>query len=187
MSVVVGKKVGFKGVVLSIAMGFLFAFQWNVAKAQQIDRQGRDFFEAFQDAVDVLDFERLQDFMHFPFQTRYWIDDLDSLSDAEKVHGFVAVDEYDQYASEIFNGYVQDVVVGAGIHNLQEIDVEASGSYYKELAKAVDSGARMYELFRQFEDPDSGEENHVAFVFGKVNGQYKILSYHDKWPIKEVE
>jgi hypothetical protein len=52
------------------------------------------------------------------------------------------------------------------------------------LKKITICKSKMYEIYFQYPEKNTQSENYFAFVFGKVNGQFKVLSTYSKWPIK---
>ncbi|MDB5087085.1 MAG: hypothetical protein JWR09_1079, partial [Mucilaginibacter sp.] len=68
--------------------------------------------------------------------------------------------------------------------DLSEIDSATPEDYYKTVGKVTDKGSTLYELQQQYEQ-DNGKETSYGFVFGKVKGQYKIISYFCPWPLKD--
>jgi hypothetical protein len=147
--------------------------------------EGSEFFSQFRNSVYELDIDALGQMMHFPFQTGYWIDGIDSLTAEEKSFSAIQQEEYPDYAEDIYNGFVQEGVEQASAGDLREIDLTASGSYYQYLSKLVDPGTSLWELYRRFDDPETGDPEFFGFVFGKIKGEFKVLAYHDPWPVRE--
>ena len=49
----------------------------------------------------------------------------------------------------------------------------------------TDAGTKMYEVHKAYPDQNSNKQRFFTFVFGKVNGSYKLIGYHRNMPVKE--
>ena len=91
--------------------------------------------------------------------------------------------EYPQYANVFFSADALRLIPKSKEDDLSEIDKDTPENYYKTIAKVTDKGSKLYELQQQYVQ-DNGKETSYGFVFGKVRGQYKIISYYCPWPVK---
>jgi len=56
-------------------------------------------------------------------------------------------------------------------------------TYFDDIFTKDDKGSTLFELQKQYAQ-DNGQETSFGFVFGKVRGIYKIISYYRPWPLK---
>lgn len=92
--------------------------------------------------------------------------------------------EFNNYKSEIFNADVIKILPQCKEDNLSEIDDKTDEVYYQSLKKLTDSGSKMYEVYMQYPESNTQAESYFSFIFGKVNGKFKMLSTYAKWPVK---
>ena len=96
----------------------------------------------------------------------------------------ISLIEFDSYKSAIFNADVMRILPLCKEDNLSEIDKKTDEVYYQSLKKLTDTGSKMYEVYMQYPESNTQAESYFSFIFGKVNGQFKILSTYAKWPVK---
>ncbi|WP_134088831.1 hypothetical protein [Olivibacter sp. XZL3] len=155
------------------------------AFSQKLDKEFKSFYKGFQRNVEADRIDEIKQVMCFPFQTIYWIDDLNTLSEEEKSDGLIDAQEFEQYRASIFNEDVKRIVAVRDAEQVQQIDVASSGDYYKRLANLIDPGSTLLELYCQYGENSTVGDDYFAFVFGKIKGEYRILSYYTNTRIKE--
>lgn len=153
--------------------------------AQKIDNEFKQFYNNFQKCVAIKDSVALKDMIHYPLQTVYWIDDLNHFTEEEKEDGLINAEQFDKYAHVIFHQDVQRLVPKMEVERIQQIDVAASGDYYKRLGALIDDKSSLLELYCQYSEGSSVGDDYFAFIFGKVNDEYKVIAYYGKERIKE--
>ncbi|RPD43286.1 hypothetical protein EG028_03030 [Chitinophaga barathri] len=123
--------------------------------------------------------------MYFPLQTaQQWTNqDLRDMA-VDKEGGKVSRQEFNSYRENIFNRDVLRLLPDAKEGELSEIDARSPEDYYKLLRKCTDRATKMYEVYMQYPEKNGTAENYFAFVFGRVKGQYKVIGYYAKWPVK---
>lgn len=146
------------------------------------------FFDAFCEAVKQKDKKQLESMLFFPFQTgNIWRnDDIPHMKDPAMNERFnqVAKKEYNEYFNNIFHPDVIRMLPGTEGEEIAEIAGDTEDDYYLRLKRHTDAGSKMYEVYVQYVEQHRPNESYFAFVFGKVKGQYKALSYYAKWPVK---
>lgn len=155
------------------------------ASAQKIDGKFKSFYKTFQEAIKTDRLDVLSAKMYFPFQTIYWVDDINELSEEEKMDGLIDSNDFKRYHSTIFHKDVKRLVPQMEIERIQQIDIASSGDYYKKLGQLVDDQSTLYELYCQYAEDSTVGDDYFAFIFGKVNNEYKVLAYYSKFRIKE--
>lgn len=153
--------------------------------AQKMDGKLKTFYKTFQESIRTDDINALSGSMYFPFQTIYWVDGVNELNEEEKADGLIKKEEFAHLASKIYHSDVKRLIPKMDIEHLQQIDVESSGDYYRQLAKVVDGQNSLYELYCQYSEDSTVGDDYFAFIFGKVNNEYKVLAYYSKGRIKE--
>lgn len=148
------------------------------ASGQKTERSMELLFRDFQETVKNQDTAALKQLAHFPFRTGYWIDGVDSLSADQKAAGLLDNNQFSDRIDHILTPDVLRLVPRADPKRLLRIDVAASGSYYRELASQCDPGSPLYELYLSFTDNGQVGSRYVAFIFGRVNQQYKVLAHY---------
>ncbi len=122
--------------------------------------------------------------IQFPLQTApKWADEDIANGGVDSTGGKIGRQEFQQYFKDIFTGDVQRYLPGATLDDIMEADPEKE-DYYRQLHKQVDANTGMFELYRQFPAQDGASDSYFAFVFGMVNGQFKLLACYAKWPVK---
>lgn len=120
------------------------------------EQRVRTVFAAFLQAVEGDNRELVKDFMHFPLQT----------SDEE-----LKANAFDREYEKLFNADVKRGLSAADENNLSAA-ASGAGRY-----KDVQQDAEVYEL----SVPGSGKNaGAVTLVWGKVEGEYKVVGYYRK-------
>ncbi|RAJ88084.1 hypothetical protein CLV59_101849 [Chitinophaga dinghuensis] len=142
-------------------------------------------FAVFQQAVKNNDSAAIRKIIHFPLQTaKQWTnEDLKSM-EIDKSAGIVHNTEFSEYYSNIFHPAVMRLIPKAGEENLQEIDDKMDEDYYNTLRQGTDKGAKLYEVYEQYPEKNGSSENFFAFVFARIGGEYRVVAYYAKWPVK---
>lgn len=148
------------------------------------EQQFRIFLKEFKAAAQQKNKKRLAGMLYFPLQTTpQWSNDDLKATTVNPDEGLVTASEYPQYEGAIFTADALRLIPKSAEDDLSEIDSTTNENYYKVVAKITDKGSKLYELQQQFTQSNNKETSY-GFVFGKVNGQYKIISYYSPWPIK---
>jgi len=152
--------------------------------AKNDEQQFRAFLKEFKAAVQQKNKKQLALMINFPLQTlpQWTSEDLKSTA-VKPAEGLITESEYPQYADALFTKDVIRLIPKSKEADLSEIDKATPENYYKMVGKVTDKGSTLYELQQQYEQ-DNGKETSYGFVFGKVKGQYKIISYFCPWPLK---
>lgn len=150
------------------------------------EQQFPAFYAAFRQAVEQNEEKQLENMLHFPLQTALkWADEDLKNMEVDKNAGKVSRQEFRRYYKDIFTADVKRVLPKASDDALSEISESAADDYYRSLRQETDPGSKMYEVYLQFPEQNTQAETYFAFVFGKVKGEYKVISYHAKWPVKD--
>ncbi|OWK72597.1 hypothetical protein [Pedobacter sp. AJM] len=96
----------------------------------------------------------------------------------------INLSEFNTYKSAIFNTDVMRILPLCKEDNLSEIDDKTDEVYYRSLKKITDAGSKMYEVYMQYPERGTQAESYFSFIFGKVNGKFKMLATYAKWPVK---
>lgn len=96
----------------------------------------------------------------------------------------ISLSEFNTYKSAIFNTDVMRILPSCKENNLSEIDDKTDEVYYRSLKKLTDAGSKMYEVYMQYPERDTQAESYFSFIFGKVNGNFRMLATYAKWPVK---
>lgn len=150
------------------------------------DKQNfRATFDAFRKAVKRNNIDSVKQYIHFPLQTalQWTNDDLESRP-VDKSAGLVTYSEFKEYYADIFHADVRRLLPGTVESELQEIDNQTDEDYYKTLQQVTDKGSKLFEAYLQYPERNGRSESFFAFVFGRINGQYKVVAYYAKWPVK---
>ncbi|WP_345231531.1 hypothetical protein [Olivibacter ginsenosidimutans] len=166
-------------------LGLLLLGLCGTSFGQKLDKAFRSFYTGFQRNVAAQRLDALQQVIYFPLQTMYWIDGMNSFSDEEKANGLIQADEFDQYADTIFNDQVRRLIPETDVSRIQQIDVEASGDYYKRLGRLIDKGTTLLELYCEYGGNSSVGDHYFGFVFGRVQGEYRVMAYYTSLRIKK--
>jgi len=148
------------------------------------EQQFREFLKKFKAAVKKGDKTQLKTMFYFPLQTlpQWTAEDLKATT-VNPAEGLVSVTEYSKYEGTIFSKDALRLIPQSREDDLSEIDNATTENYYNTLKKATDKGSTLYELQQQYEQKN-GKETSYGFVFGKIKGQYKVISYFCPWPLK---
>lgn len=150
-------------------------------QAQKLDKEFRTFYKGFQRNLAADSINALKRVMYFPFQTIHWIDGMNTLTDEEKADGLIEEADVDRLRNQIFHEEARKLIPTMEVERIQQIDIAGSGDYYKRLGNIVDRGSTLLELY--FQDA-SLSDDYFAFVFGKVQNEYRILAYYTTGRIK---
>ncbi|MBS7566734.1 hypothetical protein KHS38_20180 [Mucilaginibacter sp. Bleaf8] len=158
--------------------------QTQVKPALSDEQQFRQFLKAFKLAVKQKNKAQLLQMFNDPVQTgpQWSNEDLQS-SSVDHREDLVSRQELPQYFDDIFTKDAQRLIPGSVEDELSEIDKHTTENYYQLLSQTADKGSTLYELQIQFVQ-DNGKETSFGFVFGKIKGTYRILSYYSPWPLK---
>ena len=149
------------------------------------EQQFRAFLNKFKAAVKNGDKTQLRTMLYFPLQTLpQWTAEDMKATTINPAEGLVSVTEYPKYEEIIFSKDALRLIPQSGEGDLSEIDRATTENYYNTLKKATDKGSTLYELQQQYEQKN-GKETSYGFVFGKIKGQYKVISYFCPWPLKD--
>jgi hypothetical protein len=148
------------------------------------EQQFRSTLVKFKSVVKVKNKAAIAAFFNFPLQTApQWTNDELKNTTVTPQEGLIGQKEFLTYFDEIFTKDAIKFIPASKEEDLTEIDKNTSENYYKTLQKVTDKGSTLYELQKQYMQ-DNGEETSFGFVFGKVRGTYKIISYYRPWPLK---
>jgi len=153
--------------------------------AQKLDKEFRSFYKGFQRNLEANNQEAITQICYFPLQTLYWIDGVNNLSDEEKADGLIEQEDFATYDTLIFNATVRELVPQVAVDQVQQIDVAASGDYYKRLGKLIDQGSTLLELYCTYGDQGALGDRYFAFIFGRVQGEYRVLAYYTTERVKK--
>ncbi|WP_291911106.1 hypothetical protein [Chitinophaga sp. CB10] len=145
----------------------------------------RKALAAFQQAVKKNDREQVKKCIRFPLQTalQWSNEDLKGMQ-IDKTAGRVGFNEFNDYYSDIFHAAVRRLLPAAGEEALQEIDDRMNEDYYNTLRQGTDKGSKLYEVYEQYPEKNGHAESFFAFVFARCAGEYKVVAYYGKWPVK---
>lgn len=144
------------------------------------EQEFRTLFENLKNKLKKKDLNNVVSLLNFPFYTRH----------KEVSNGVgipidpISLAEFNTYKSAIFNADVLRVLPLCKEDNLSEIDEKTDEVYYQSLKKLTDSGSKMYEVYMQYPETSTQAESYFSFIFGRVNGKFKMLSTYAKWPVK---
>ena len=149
------------------------------------EQQFQNFLKTFKSAVKRRDKAQLKTMFYFPLQTlpQWTAEDMKATA-INPAEGLVSVAEYPKYEGIIFSKDALRLIPQSREDDLSEIDNTTTENYYITLKKATDKGSTLYELQQQYEQKN-GKETSYGFVFGRVKGQYKVISYFCPWPLKD--
>ncbi|MBV8252585.1 MAG: hypothetical protein JO154_08255 [Chitinophaga sp.] len=149
------------------------------------EQQFRIAFTAFQQAVKDNNEDEIRKIIHFPLQTaKQWTNDDLKTMEIDKSAGEVHNTEFKEYYPTIFHAAVRRLIPKAGEENLQEIDDKMDEDYYNTLRQGTDKDAKLYEVYEQYPEKNGSSEDFFAFVFARIGGEYRVVAYYAKWPIK---
>jgi len=148
------------------------------------EKEFRQFLKAFKQGVKNGDKQKLITYLNFPLQTQpQWSNEDLKATTINPADGLITKQEYPQYAGDIFTKDAIRLIPASTEDNLVQIDNDTNESYYKTLKAVTDKGSTLYELQQQYVQVNNKETSY-GFVFGKVKGHYKVISYFCPWPVK---
>ncbi|PAW92053.1 hypothetical protein CKK33_00505 [Mucilaginibacter sp. MD40] len=145
----------------------------------------RAFFNKFKNDVKTHNKQQLRSLFNFPLQTNpQWSNDELKNTRIDYRSGLIGAAEFDKFYDDIFTKDATKLIPESKEDDLSEIDKTTTEDYYKKLMLATDKGSTLYELQQQYTQ-DNGQETSFGFVFGRIKGQYKVMSYYRPWPLKD--
>lgn len=162
----------------------------KAAPLQQLDtagqlKQARTFLMKLKTAIVNNDQPRLLNMIHFPMQTQLmWMNESQAID--EKV-GLLSKEEFPKYYRKSFFDKEQRRVLGyeQGDEvypiNLQS---DQASNYYQRLSEGTDPGTLLFNYYLQWGRPDGRGDYWFGLVVGQIKGEFKLLSYYSKWPVK---
>lgn len=136
-------------------------------------------------AVRNRDSAAIRGLLHFPLLTApQWTNEDLKTQKIDPKEGWIDAAEFPRYYPDIFHADVNRLLPGTKEANLSVIARDTREDYYRRLMKLSDPGAPLYEVYFQYPEGRSGGDSYFGFVFGRVSGQYKVISYYGKWPVK---
>jgi hypothetical protein len=112
-----------------------------------------------------------------------WTNDELKSSSVTPQEGMINQTEFLTCFDDIFTKDAVKLIAASKEDDLSEIEKNTSENYYLTLQKLTDKGSTLFELQKQYPQ-DNGQETSFGFVFGKIRGAYKIISYYRPWPLK---
>ncbi|SDZ80211.1 hypothetical protein [Pedobacter hartonius] len=149
------------------------------AQTKRDEAAFHDALKSFQSAVLQKNLVKAGNMMHFPLFTSK----ADPGNGKELPADPIGKQELECYKNDIFNADVGRILPKLGEEALSEIAANED-SYYAALRKATDPGSKMYECYSQYPGRNGGSESFFAFIFGKINNNYKVIAYYGKWPLR---
>jgi len=144
----------------------------------------RKFLQAFKGEVKSKNKARIATLFHFPLQTSpQWTNDEMKNTTATFNEGLINSAEFTTYFDDIFSKDAVKLILTSTDDDIAEIGSNTVEGYYTTLQKLTDRKSTLYEMERQYTE-SNGKETSFGFVFGKVSGHYKIISYFRPWPLK---
>lgn len=144
----------------------------------------RKFLVLFKLAVKPKNLAQLANMFNYPVQTLpQWNNEDLRNTNINRADGLMDRAELQKHLDVIFSKDAIELIPRSTDENLAEIDKTTPEDYYKRLKKLTDKGSTLYELNIHYTQ-DNGKEAEFGFVFGRVAGNYKILSYYSSWPLK---
>jgi hypothetical protein len=144
----------------------------------------KQFLQKFKIQVKQHNKAALALLFYFPLQTDpQWTNEDRKARNINAKEGLISKTQFFEYADDIFPAGVSKLISFSKEDDLAEIDRTSPESYYQSLIKITDKGSKVYELEKQYVQ-DNGQETSFGFVFGKINGSYKVISYYRPWPLK---
>ena len=148
------------------------------------EQQFRQFLQQFKVAVRQKNKQTVINLFNFPLQTTpQWTNEDLANMPVNPAEGLVDKSEFVNYYNDIFTADAVRLIPKSREDELSEIERTTSENYYQTVAKVTDQRSKLYELQIQYAQ-DNGKETSFGFVFGKVKGNYKVISYYRPWPLK---
>ncbi|PTQ98179.1 hypothetical protein C8P68_103339 [Mucilaginibacter yixingensis] len=144
----------------------------------------RKFLVVFKNTVKQRNLTQLAGMFNYPVQTLpQWNNEDLRNTNINRADGLMDRPELQKHIDVIFSKDAVELIPRSTDENLSQIDKTTPEDYYKRLRQATDKGSTLYELNMHYTQ-DNGKETEFGFVFGRVAGNYKILSYYSAWPLK---
>jgi hypothetical protein len=144
----------------------------------------RSCLAKFKNVVKAKNKAAITALFNFPLQTLpQWTNDELKSSSVTPQEGMVNQTEFLTYFDDIFTKDAIKLIAASKEDDLSEIEKNTSENYYITLQKLTDKGSTLFELQKQYVQ-NNGQETSFGFVFGKIRGAYKIISYYHPWPLK---
>lgn len=148
------------------------------------EQQFRQFLRQFKNAVKTKNKTKLSTLFNFPLQTMpQWSNEDLVNSKLAPQEGLISRKDFSTYFNDIFTTDAIKLIPESGEDDLSEIDKTTTENYYKTLQQITDKGSTLFEMQKQYVQ-NNGSETSFGFVFGKVGGNYKVISYNRPWPLK---
>ena len=122
--------------------------------------------------------------INFPIQTApLWTnDDLEDFAD-DKNYGLIKEKDFGKYYKQVFTtGVIKNLNI-SNVDDISKIDPNSNEDYFKRLKLITDKNSSMFNLYLQYAQGNNNETS-FGFVFGKIGGQYRVLSFYTPWRIK---
>lgn len=144
------------------------------------------FFTKFVRAVRRNNEQELATLIHFPLQTAS-VRTLTGLEyeRVDTTEDLIQREEFHKYYPNIFYPELRKQFRTVNSDDLSELEGVDGEGYYRILHRITNKGTPMFELYAQWTYTNTGlAGSYFGFVFGKVNNEYKMLSYYGKFPAK---
>lgn len=149
------------------------------------EQKFRTAFAGFQQAVRGDNQELVKSFIRFPLQTsRQWTNEDQKNVNINKAAEKVDASEFAKYYPEIFHADVKRLLPKAEKENFSGIGDKIEEDYYKTLQQGTDPDSELFEVSMQYPGKNGAAESYFTFVFGRVQGEYKVIGYHARRPAK---
>ncbi|GEP96135.1 hypothetical protein CCY01nite_23950 [Chitinophaga cymbidii] len=150
------------------------------------EQKFRTAFSGFLQAVEGDNQELAKSFIRFPLQTsRQWTNEDLKNGNINKTAGNIDANEFAKYYPKIFHADVKRLLPEADEENFSLIGgKKIEEDYYKTLQQGTDPDSELFEVSMQYPEKNSAAESYFTFVFGRVQGEYKVIGYHGKLPVK---
>lgn len=162
--------------------------------AQQPDtaaqlKEVKTFLIKLKTAIATNDKPALLNRIHFPMQTQLmWRNDEQSAQEIDPKNGLITKEEFLKYnGKELFDKEQQRVLgyeLGDDVSAIN-LQTDQASNYYKSLISETDPGTTLFNYYLQWERPDGRGDYWFGLVIGKIKGEFKVLSYYSKWPLKD--
>ncbi len=148
------------------------------------EQQFRDFLNKFKVTLRTKKRAQLASLIYFPLQTapQWTNDELKNTAFTPK-EGLIDAKEFEGYFDDIFSKNTIRLLLESSDDDLSEIESSTTEGYYKTLKQVTDKSSVLYELQKQYVQAN-GKETSFGFVFGKIGGTYKVISFYRPWPLK---
>lgn len=163
----------------------------KVIRLQQLDtagqlKQAREFLMKLKTAIVKNEESKLLDMIHFPLQTQLmWMNGEQPMNEKS---GLLGKEEFPKYYRKNFFDKEQRRVLGYELgEDVYPINLQSdqASNYYQQLSEGTDPGTLLFSYYLQWERPDGRGDYWFGLVVGQIKGQFKLLSYYSKWPVKD--